>query len=75
MHTHPNARLRPIGVRLIGQLLEERRSLAQLAADHGISERTPSKWLAHFRSDGPAALADQRSVRRAQRRTLSLKHL
>ncbi len=60
MHTHPNARLTPIGrERLIRQHLDEGRSLAQLAADHGISERTARKWLARFRSGGPAALADR----------------
>ena len=76
MHTHPNARLTPIGrERLIRQHLEEGRSLAQLAADHGISERTARKWLARFRSGGPAALADRRSVRRTQRRTLDPQQL
>ncbi len=50
MHTHPNARLTPIGrERLIRRYLEEGRSLAQLATDHGLSERTARKWLARFR--------------------------
>jgi transposase len=76
MHTHPNARLTPFGrERLIQQHLEEGRSLAQLATDHGISERTARKWLARFRSGGPAALADRRSVRRTQRRTLDPQQL
>ena len=76
MHTHPNARLTPIGrERLIRQHLNEGRSLAQLAADHGISERTARKWLARFRSGGPTALADRRSVRRTQRRTLDPQQL
>ncbi|WP_259724695.1 helix-turn-helix domain-containing protein [Synechococcus sp. CS-1332] len=43
------------------QHLDEGRSLAQLAADHGISERTASNWLARFRSGGSMALADRRS--------------
>ncbi|WP_236550436.1 DDE-type integrase/transposase/recombinase [Cyanobium sp. Copco_Reservoir_LC18] len=50
-------------------------SLAQLAAKHGISEQTARKWLARFRSSGPAALADRRSVRRSQRRTLDPQQL
>ncbi|WP_231594727.1 leucine zipper domain-containing protein [Synechococcus sp. CBW1107] len=76
MHTHPNARLTPIGrERLIRQHLDEDRNLAQLAADHGISERTARKWLARFRSGGLAALADRRSVRRTQRRTLDPQQL
>ncbi|WP_185467434.1 MULTISPECIES: leucine zipper domain-containing protein [unclassified Synechococcus] len=38
-------RLTPIGrERLIRQHLDEGRSLAQLAADHGFSERTARKW-------------------------------
>ena len=76
MHTHPNARLTPIGrERLIRQHLEEGRSLAQLAGRHGINERTARKWLARFRSGGPMALADRRSVRRIQRRTLDTQRL
>ncbi|WP_255441541.1 MULTISPECIES: leucine zipper domain-containing protein [unclassified Synechococcus] len=60
MHTHPNARLTPIGQeRLIRQHLDEGRSHVHLAADHGISERTARKWLARFRSGGLAALADR----------------
>ncbi len=76
MHTHPNARLTPMGrERLIRQHLEEGRSLAQLAADHGISERTARQRLARFRSGGPAALADRRSVHHTQRRTLDPQQL
>ena len=76
MHTHPNARLTPIGrERLIRQHLDEGRSLVQLAGEHGISERTARKRLARFRAGGPAALADRRSVRRTQRRTLDPQQL
>jgi hypothetical protein len=58
MHTQPNARLTPIGrERLVRQHLDEGRSLPQLAADHGISERTARKWLARFCSGGPVPLA------------------
>ncbi|MCP9796125.1 helix-turn-helix domain-containing protein [Cyanobium sp. Lug-B] len=76
MHTHPNARLTQIGrERLIRQHLDEGRSLAQLAADHGINERSARKWLARFRSGGPSALVNRRSVRRSQRRTLDPEQL
>jgi transposase len=44
--------------------------LVELACHAGISLRTAYKWLARFRSGGPAALVDRRSVRRTQRRTL-----
>ena len=44
MHTHSNARLTPIGrEQLIRQHLDEGRSLAELAVEHGISERTARK--------------------------------
>ncbi|WP_254973447.1 leucine zipper domain-containing protein [Cyanobium sp. Candia 9D4] len=76
MPTHPNARLTPIGrERLIRQHLDEGMSLAQLAGEHGIGERTARKWLARFRLRGPTALADRRSVRRTQRRTLDQQRL
>jgi len=71
MHTHPNARLTPLGrERLVRRHIDERRPLAELAFQAGISLRTAYKWLARFRSGGPAALVDRRSVRRNQRRTL-----
>jgi transposase len=44
--------------------------LAELAAEAGISLRCVYKWLARYRSGGAASLADRRSVRRTQRRTL-----
>jgi hypothetical protein len=71
MHTQPNARLTPIDRKcLIRQHLDQDRCLAALAAENGISERTARKWLTRFRSGEPAAMADRRSVRRTQRRTL-----
>ena len=76
MHSHPNARLTQKGrLRLINQHLLHRRPLAELAAEAGISLRCAYKWLARYRSGGPASLADRRSVRRTQRRTLDLHHL
>lgn len=71
MHSHPNARLTQKGrLRLLNQHLLHHRPLAELAAEAGISLRCAYKWLARYRSGGPASLADRRSVRRTQRRTL-----
>jgi transposase len=76
MHSHPLARLTPLGrERLIRRHLEEGVPLQILAADAGISVRTAYKWLGRFREGGPAALADRRSVRRTQRRTLDPQQL
>jgi transposase len=52
------------------QHLEQGRSLAELAAENGISLRCAYRWLARYRSGGVAALADRRSARRTQRQTL-----
>ena len=61
MHTHPNARLKPIGrERLIRSNLDQDSCLAAQAPENGSSERKARKWLGRLRSGGPAALADQR---------------
>ena len=71
MHTHANARLTQKGrLRLVSQHLNDHRPLAELAAEAGISLRCAYKWLARYRSGGPPSLADRRSVRRTQQRTL-----
>jgi transposase len=76
MHSHPNARLTQRGrLRLVIQHLEHGRSLAELAAENGISLRCAYRWLARYRSGGAASLADRRSVRRTQRRTLDPQQL
>jgi transposase InsO family protein len=76
MHTHANARLTQRGrLRLVSQHLHENRSLPELAAEAGISLRCAYKWLARYRSGGAAALADRRSVRRSQGRTLDPQQL
>jgi transposase len=77
MHSHPNAaRLTPISrERLIRRHLDEGVPLKALAGEAGISLRSPYKWLARFRQGGSAALADRRSVRRTQRRTLDPQQL
>jgi len=76
MHSHPLARLTPISrERLIRRHLDEGVPLKALAAQAGISLRTAYKWLSRFRAGGVAALADRRSVRRTQRRTLDPQQL
>jgi transposase InsO family protein len=76
MHSHPNARLTPLGrERLIRRHLDEGVPLKDLAAQAEISLRSAYKWLARFRDGGVAALADRRSVRRTQRRTLDPQQL
>ena len=76
MRSHPDARLNQKGrLRLVTQHLEHGRSLKELAAENGISLRCAYRWLARYRSGGPASLADRRSVRRTQRRTLDPQHL
>jgi transposase InsO family protein len=71
MHSHPNSRLtQKSRLRLINKHLQDRRPLAELAAEAGISLRCAYKWLARFRSGGAASLADRRSVRRTQSRPL-----
>lgn len=76
MHSHPNARLTPISrERLICRHLNDGVPLKALAAEAGISLRSAYKWLARFRDGGVTALADRRSVRRSQRRTLDPQQL
>ena len=76
MRLHANTRLtQNCRLRLVFQHLNDHRALAELAAEAGISLRCADKWLARYRSDGPAALADRRSVRRHQRRMLDSQHL
>ena len=65
MHSHPDARLTPIGrERLIRRHLDDSMPLKALAAQAGISLRSAYKWLARSRDGGVTALADRRSVRR-----------
>ena len=75
-HTHPNARLTPLGrERLLRRHIDHGENLAFLAAQSGISVRSAYKWLARYRSGGAAALTDRRRVRRTERRTLDSQHL
>jgi transposase len=57
MHSHPNAHLTQKGrLRLVTQHLEHGRSHEELAAENGISLRCAYRWLARYRSGGPASL-------------------
>ena len=76
MDSHPNARLAQKGrLRLVTQHLEHGRRLSELAAENGISLRCDYRWLAHSRSGGRPTLADRRSIRRFQRRSLDPEQL
>jgi len=61
MNSHPNARLTRRGRhRLVIQHLEHVRSLslAELAAESGVSLRCSYCWLVRYRSGGTASLVD-----------------
>ena len=76
MHSHQDTRLtQKSRLRLVNQHLQDRRPLAELAAEAGISLRCAYKWLVRYRSGGAASLVDRRSVRRTQRRTPDPQHL
>ena len=73
MHTHPNARLTPLGrERLPRRYTEDHLPLPTLDAEAVINIRSAYKLLARYRSGGAAVLVDRRSVRRSQRRALDL---
>ena len=76
MHTDPNAGLKPLSrERLLRRHIDHGAPFAELAAQAGISLRTAYTWPARYRSSGAPALADRRSVRRTQRRTLGPQQL
>jgi transposase InsO family protein len=65
MRCHANARLSPIGRRLLVDRIESDGWSVQAAAESaGISERTARKWLARFRAEGAAGLCDRSSAPR-----------
>jgi transposase InsO family protein len=62
MRCHANARLSPIGRRLLIDRIERDGWMVQVAAESaGISERTACKWLARWRAEGEAGLLDRSS--------------
>ncbi len=65
MRCHANARLSPIGRRLLVDRIERDGWTVRAAAESaGISERSARKWLARFRTEGPGGLVDRSSAPR-----------
>ena len=65
MRCHANARLSPIGRRLLIDRIERDGWAVQAAAESaGISERTARKWLARWRAEGADGLLDRSSAPR-----------
>jgi transposase InsO family protein len=63
MRSHANARLSPIGRRLLVDRIERDGWTVRVAAEAaGISERTARKWLSRWRSQGPSGLLDRSSA-------------
>jgi transposase InsO family protein len=72
MNIHKNARLTPIGrERLVAAMLSGRTPEAAARAA-GVCARTAYKWLARFKAEGAAGLADRSSRPRRLRRPTSL---
>jgi transposase InsO family protein len=65
MKLHANARTCPNSRKLlVGRIEEEGWSLMVAAEAAGISERTAAKWMARWRAEGEAGLADRSSAPR-----------
>ena len=65
MRCHANARLSPIGRRLLVDRIERDGWTVRAAAESaGISDRTARKWLARFRAEGASGLLDRSSAPR-----------
>ena len=63
MKVHANAPLGPKGrLTMVLRVLERGWSLAEAAAAAGVSERTCSKWVARYRSEGEPGLHDRSSA-------------
>jgi len=59
---HQNARMTGLGrVEMVRRIVDEGRSVDEVAAGFGISERTARKWLARFRAEGVAGLENRSS--------------
>lgn len=62
MNSHKHARLTPRGrALLVSRVLDEGWSVGAASEAAGVSKRTGFKWLARFRSEGAAGLADRSS--------------
>ena len=63
MNSHKHARLTPKGrALLVSRVLDEGWSVGAASEAAGVSKRTGFKWLARFRSEGAAGLADRVSA-------------
>ena len=63
MEVHARAALSRIGrERVVDRVVGQRWSVAAAAEAAGVTERTVYRWLARWRTDGPAGLVDRRSV-------------
>jgi transposase InsO family protein len=59
---HRNARLTPHGrLLLVSRVVEQQRPVAHVVAELGVSRATGYKWVARFRREGVAGLADRSS--------------
>src|SRR3954451_2431086 len=66
MKVHANAPLGPKGrLTMVLRVLEEGWSLAEAAEAAGVSERTCSKWVGRYRSEGEPGLHDRSSAPRS----------
>jgi len=62
MNIHKNARLTPHSrAELVRRVLALRQSPMSVATDMGVSRRTVAKWVARYRAEGEAGLADRSS--------------
>src|SRR3712207_8811237 len=62
MNIHQNARLTRLSrAELVRRVLIERQSPMSVATDMGVSIRTARKWVARYRAEGEAGLADRSS--------------
>ncbi len=66
MNLHKNARTCPKSRALMAyRVLEQRRPVAEVAEQHGVSRRTVYKWLSRYRAFGEAGLRDGTSTPKA----------
>src|SRR5687768_13190658 len=71
MNIHSKAKLTPWSrAEMIRRVLQLQQPVAQVATAFGVSTRTVFKWLARFRSAGPAGLQDRSSRPKSSPRTI-----
>lgn len=68
MNIHKNARLTPLGRERLVKVMLSGRTLAAAARDAGVCPRTARKWLARFKAEGAAGMADRSSRPKKLRR-------